>query len=299
MNPARLAFRHSRAVLLLTALVAAAGAVASFALPSSIYPPLQFPRVAVIAESGTLPGPSMVLTVARPIEQAIMEVPGIRRVRSRTFRGASEIFGQFDPATDMVVALQQVQNRVAEIRDALPADLQLTIERMTPETFPILALNVTGGLSSAELHDLAFYVIRPALTRVAGVGRVEVLASDTREIEVIVDPAKLVASNLIVEDVVAALKATNLLEPVGHYPSNGTQHLVIASGLWESSEQIAATPIVVKNGVALRATSPTRKAATRLRSPYRSRSARTSSTCAAISKRRSRSSRKRSRPASS
>jgi len=252
MNPARLAFRHSRAVLLLTALVAADGAVASLSLPSSIYPPLQFPRVAVIAESGTLPGPSMVLTVARPIEQAIMEVPGIRRVRSRTFRGASEIFGQFDPSTDMIVALQQVQNRVAEIRDQLPADLQLTIDRMTPETFPILALNVTGGLSSAELHDLAFYVIRPALTRVAGVGRVEVLASDTREIEVIVDPAKLVASNLIVEDIVAALKSTNLLEPVGHYPSSGTQHLVIASGLWESPEQIAATPIVVKNGVALR-----------------------------------------------
>ena len=64
----------------------------------------------------------MVLTVARPIEQAIMEVPGIRRVRSRTFRGASEIFGQFDPSTDMIVALQQVQNRVAEIRDTLPAE---------------------------------------------------------------------------------------------------------------------------------------------------------------------------------
>ena len=194
MNPAGLAFRHSRAVVLVTALVTAAGAVASTALPSSIYPPLQFPRVAVIAQSGTLPGSSMVLTVARPIEQAIMETPGIRRVRSRTFRGASEIFAQFDPATDMIVALQQVQNRIAEIREVLPADLELTIDRMTPETFPILAINLTGGLSSADLHDQGFYVIRPALSRVPGVGRIEVLSSDTREIEVIVDPAKLLAS---------------------------------------------------------------------------------------------------------
>ena len=54
-----------------------------------------------------------------------MEVPGIRRVRSRTFRGATEISAQFDPATDMVVALQQVQNRVAEIRGELPADTEL------------------------------------------------------------------------------------------------------------------------------------------------------------------------------
>ena len=101
MNPARLAFRHSRAVVLITALVAAAGAIASLALPSSIYPPLQFPRIGVIAQAGTLPGPTMVLNVSRPIEQALMEVPGIRRVRSRTFRGASEIFGQFDPSTNM------------------------------------------------------------------------------------------------------------------------------------------------------------------------------------------------------
>src|SRR5262249_45820509 len=158
----------------------------------------------------------------------------------------------FDPSTNMIVALQQVQNRVAEIREELPPDLQLTIERMTPETFPILALNLTGGLSSADLHDLGFYVIRPAITRVAGVGRVEVASSDTREIEVVVDPAKAVASNLTVPDIADALKATNILSPVGHFPVSGTQHLVIASGLWESAQQIAEAPIVSKNGTTLR-----------------------------------------------
>ncbi len=57
----------------------------------------------------------MMLAVTRPIEQALMEVPGIRRVRSKTFRGATEISAQFEPSTDMVVALQQVQSRVAEV----------------------------------------------------------------------------------------------------------------------------------------------------------------------------------------
>ena len=117
MNPARLATRHSRAVLLLTLLLAVAGAIASVSLPSSIYPPLRVPaHRRHRARRARTPARSMTLTVARPIEQAIMEVPGIRRVRSRTFRGATEISAQFEPATDMVVALQQVQNRVAEIR---------------------------------------------------------------------------------------------------------------------------------------------------------------------------------------
>ena len=89
----------------------------AFSLPSDIYPPLVFPRVVVIGHSGTTARRStMMLTVTRPIEQALMEVPGIRRVRSTTFRGATEISAQFDPATDMIVALQQAQGRVAEIR---------------------------------------------------------------------------------------------------------------------------------------------------------------------------------------
>jgi CzcA family heavy metal efflux pump len=252
MNPARFALRQSRAILLLTAFLALAGAVSYVSLPSSIYPPLEFPRVVVIAHSGSTPARSMTFTVARPMEQAIMEVPGIRRVRSRTFRGATEISAQFEPGTDTVVALQMVQSRIADIRDELPTDIELVVDRQTPAVFPIYSLNLTGALSSAELYDYAFYVIRPALSRVGGVGHVGVLASDTREIEVVVDPARLLAAQLTVDDVAVALKGANLLQPVGHYPENGLQRLVLASGLWQSLDDIAATPLVVKAGSTLR-----------------------------------------------
>lgn len=243
---------HSRAIVLITLLVSVAGAIAGFALPSSIYPPLQFPRVVVIAHAGTIPGRSMMLTVTRPIEQAVMEVPGVRRVRSRTFRGAAEISAQFEPATDMIVALQQVQNRLAEARGALPPDTELEVDRLTPAAFPIYSVNLSGGLSPADLHDYGFYVARPALARVPGVGKVEVLSSDTREMEVIVDPAKLMAAGLTVEDVSTALKTTNLLEPIGRFPEAGTQYLVLASGLWENAGQISNTPIVTRGGAVMK-----------------------------------------------
>src|SRR3954468_12620276 len=114
MTIGSVALRHGRAAVLISVALVVPGALAAFQLPSSIYPPLQFPRIVVIAHSGTLPAQSMTLTVTRPIEQAVMEVPGIRRVRSRSIRGAAEVSAQFDAATDMVVALQQVQNRVSE-----------------------------------------------------------------------------------------------------------------------------------------------------------------------------------------
>jgi CzcA family heavy metal efflux pump len=252
MNPARVASRHSRAVLLLTAFLTIAGGIASVGLPSSIYPPLQFPRIAVIAHAGTTPAPTMTLTVARPIEQALMEVPGIRRVRSRTFRGASEISAQFEPATDMIVALQQAQGHIADIRSILPAETDLTIDRLTPAAFPMYSFNLIGGLSAAELNDIGYYNIRPALSRVPGVGNVEVLSSDTREIEVVVDPGKLLAANLTVDDIAGALRDSNQLTPVARYPDNGLQHLVMASGLWDSAADIGNTPIIVKDGATLR-----------------------------------------------
>src|SRR4029079_18391635 len=97
MNVGALAVRHARAAALVAGALVVSGAIAAFALPSSIYPPLEFPRIAIIAHSGTLPPQSMMLTVARPIETAVMEVPGIRRVRSRSIRAAAEISAQLAP----------------------------------------------------------------------------------------------------------------------------------------------------------------------------------------------------------
>ena len=252
MTVAAAAARHSRAALLVTVALVVAGAIAAFTLPSSIYPPLQFPRIVIIARSGTLPPQSMTLTVTRPIETAVMEVPGIRRVRSRSIRGAAEISAQFDPATDMVVALQQVQNRLAEARGELPSDLDLTVERLTPAVFPILILSMTGSLPTPDLNDFATYVVKPELARVPGAGRIEVLSSDSREIEVALDPTRLSAAGLSVVDVADALKAQNQLLPVGRFPQSGQQHLSLASGLWQSPEQIADAPVLVKNGATIR-----------------------------------------------
>ena len=115
----------------------------------------------------------MMLTVTRPIEQAVMAVPGIRRVRSRSIRGAAEISAQFDPATDMVVALQQVQNRVAEItRRAAGRTPSSQIERLTPAIFPVFILSLTGALPTAgPATTTRTYVVKPELARVPGAGQ--------------------------------------------------------------------------------------------------------------------------------
>jgi CzcA family heavy metal efflux pump len=252
VSVAALTLRHSRAIALLAVALVVSGALAALALPSGIYPPLEFPRIVIVAHAGTLPPQSMSLIVTRPIEQVVMAVPGIRRVRSRSIRGAAEISAQFDPVTDMVVALQMVQNRVAEISGDLPAGTQLQIERMTPAIFPVFILSMTGTLPTPELYDYANFVVKPEMARVPGAGIIDVQASDTREIEVILDPAKLAAADLTVVDVSDALKAQNTVMPVGRFQESGLEHLSLASGLWKTVDQIAQAPVKVTHGAAIR-----------------------------------------------
>src|SRR5437762_6478541 len=143
----------------------------------------------------------------------------------------------------MVLALQMVQNRVAEVTGDLPPDTQLQIERMTPAIFPVFILSVTGTLPTTQLYDYANFVLKPEIARVPGAGTIEVQASDTREIEVILDPVRLGAADLTVVDVSDALNKQNTILPVGRFAESGQQHLALASGLGKNTDDIARAPV--------------------------------------------------------
>src|SRR5690242_15574213 len=209
MNFVRACRNNSRAVFLLTAALTLAGVISLFRLPSNIYPELNFPRIIVLIHSGDLSPDTMLLTVTRPIEEQVGTVLGARRVRSRTIRGAAEISVFFADNMDMQQALQLVQARVNEARAALPAETEIQVERLSPTVWPILSLVLNGNVPDADLRDYAVYNLRPALSRVPGVGQVEVDASDTREISVIVDPQKALAHRLSLPDIGDRLKASN------------------------------------------------------------------------------------------
>src|SRR3989449_7846137 len=111
MNVVRFCRENRYAVYLVTGFLVAAGLWAMFVLPSNIYPELNFPRIAILVHAGDLAPEAMLLTVTRPLEEAASTVLGVRRVRSRTIRGAAEISVLFKPDMDMQYALQLVQGR--------------------------------------------------------------------------------------------------------------------------------------------------------------------------------------------
>jgi CzcA family heavy metal efflux pump len=229
VNVARFASRHSRAILLGVVLLSAAGLYSMATLPSNIYPEVEFPRIQMVAHSGDLSPRIMQLAVTRPLEEAARTVLGVRRVRSKTIRGACEISVIFNPDADMPYALQLMQAKADEVKPELPAGTALVVERMTPSLFPIFSVNVTGGLPPADLRDLAVFQLRPLLSRVPGVANVEVLASEEREISVLVDPERLNAARVTIDQVADALRTTNQVVSVGRLAKDYRQYLVLTT----------------------------------------------------------------------
>lgn len=238
-----------RFVYLIVALLSVGGIFAALHLPSAIYPELTFPRVLIVAQGSALGARQMVFSVTRPIEEAVSIVPGVTRVHSRAIRGSSEISVTFANNTDMVYALQQVQARVNQVAGQLPPDLQLDVERLTPSVFPILSYNLEGG-DPATLYDIARYQLKPLLSRVPGVGRVDVQGSDVREIEVIADPARLAAQRLTYDDLATAIRQATGVSAVGRMPQDYKQYLIVSAREAHTPEDIAA--VVVGHGLRVR-----------------------------------------------
>ncbi len=252
MNIVAFCRRNSYALYLLTAFLTIAGLVAVFRLPSNIYPELNFPRIVILAHSGDLSPETMLLTVTRPLEESASTVQGIRRVRSKTIRGNTEISVLFNPDMDMQYALQLVQARTGEARSTLPADAEIQVERISPAVFPVLSLILNGNVPDADLHDDAFYILRPHFSRVPGVGIIQVQATDTREVSVIVDPQKMLAHRLSLVDISAELKATNQVNSVGRLSKDYLQYLVLTTGQFATLDDIRGTVVAIENGVPIR-----------------------------------------------
>jgi CzcA family heavy metal efflux pump len=238
-----------RFIYLVVGLLSVAGIYAALQLPSAIYPELAFPRILVVTEGSALDARQMVFTVTRPIEEAISIVPGVIRVRSRSIRGGAEIAITFADKADMIYALQQVQARVNQVRGQLPADLNIDVERMTPSLFPIISYNLEGG-DPGTLYDIARYQLKPLISRVPGVGRVDVQGSDIREVEVVADPARLASQRLTYDDLANAIRQSTNVAAVGRVAQDYKQYLIVSAMEAHTPEDIGA--VVIGKGLRVR-----------------------------------------------
>ncbi len=241
------------ATMMMVALVVL-GVVSYQRLAIDEYPDITYP--VVIAQT-SYPGASpevMMRDVSKPIEQALNTVQGIKEITSTSLEGVSIVRLQFELGVDVAAAQQDVQAKVARIRRSLPPDIQEPIIRhFDPNDSPIIAIGLTSRERPIrEITDLASEVAQPRFESIPGVGGVNVVGGNARQIRVQVDPSAMRAYGLSPSQLSAALQRENQEVPAGRIESGATQRLVRVTGRILDPQSFAQIPVAVRGGTPVR-----------------------------------------------
>ena len=245
--------RHARAILFSVAVLFISGVAAIYNLPVSLFPDVTFPRIVVLADNGEEPAERMMIEVTKPLEEVSSSIPGVKYIRSITGRGSTEISVGLDWHVNVQQTLQFLQGRIANIRNVLPSAASVRAEQMTVAVFPILGYSLTSDrVGPIELRDIALYQIRPALLRVKGIARVEILGGDTREFQVVLAPDQLSKYHLDAREVSGAIARTNELSGTGLVEDNDQLYLSLVSGVAHTVDDIGSEVVAVREGRPIR-----------------------------------------------
>jgi len=233
----------------MVALLCAAGLYAAWQLPIAVFPQTDFPRIVIIVDNGEAPASQTLVSVTRPIEEAMNGIPGIARIKSKTARGSSEINLYFDWSGNIIQELQLVQARMSQLISTLPPTAEIrNIERLTFAVFPVTGYSLTSDKrDQATLTDLATYVVRPQLARLPGVAIVGVAGGKTREFHVTINPEKLTAHNVSAQQVAEAIRNSNIIVSPGLIEENHQLELALVSGQAKRPDELNGIVVATVN----------------------------------------------------
>jgi len=238
--------QHSRPVIFLILTLGLLGAYLAFTIPVSVFPSTNFPRVLIAVDNGVMPIDQMLVTITRPLEEAVNSVPGLLTVRSITSRGSAEVDLYFRWDVDMFQTLQYVNAAISRVQPELPATAKIEAHRLTFAAFPIIGYSLTSDtMPQTKLWEMATYEMKPRLNRLEGVSTVIIQGGQEPEFQITPDPAKLLSASVTVTDILDAVRRTNLIDSPGLLERNHQLYLSLVNGQVHNPEEIANA--VVKN----------------------------------------------------
>lgn len=242
MNISAIAIRRPVFTVMVTTAILVLGLMGFRRLGSDLYPDVSFPAVVVtVPYPGASPSEVENLVV-KPIEDVVVSLNGIDRVRAFARDGSGSIVLMFNLGTDVTEAANELRERVTQVRYQLPAETkEPIIQRFDISAAPIMTYTLRGGGSLSKLRQYADDVLRPALEQVDGVAAVDVRGGAKREVSVELDRARIEALGLTPGAIVARLKAENLSVPAGHFDEGDREISVRTIAEFASVDQVRET----------------------------------------------------------
>ncbi len=208
-------------------------------LQTSLFPEITFPKIKIIADAGLQPVNKMMVTVTRPLENAIKQIPDLTDIRSITSRGSCEISAFVDWKANVDLSQQRIEGRINQIRNTLPAGIDITVEKMNPSILPVIGYSLESHvLSPIELKLLALYVIKPFLSQVEGVSDVRVIGGKSKEYWVQLDVQKMSTLSITPDAINNALAQTNFVKSNGYLADYRHLYLTVTDATINSLDDL-------------------------------------------------------------
>src|SRR5450755_1415313 len=237
---------HKNPVAVLLVLIIGGGLFAYSKMQTTLFPEISFPKIKIIADAGLQPVNKMMVRVTKPLENAIKQVPDLNTIRSITSRGSCEISAFLDWDADVDLSQQRIESKIAQIRNNLPAETQITVEKMNPSILPVIGYTLESREKSPiELKQLANYTIKPFLSQVQGVSEVRVIGGKMKEYWLELDARKMSALMITPDTISSALSQTNFIRTNGYLSDYRFLYLTTTDATVHSTDDIRN--IVIRN----------------------------------------------------
>ncbi|APC09565.1 efflux RND transporter permease subunit [Neomoorella thermoacetica] len=253
MNWSQAVIKRPVALTMVVLVVILMGVVSLSRLKVDLLPDMKLPYAAVITSYSGAGPEEIEKTVTRPLEDALGTVQGIKNIRSMSMSGSSVIILEFNWGQDMDFATLNMREKIDQIQSRLPDGVDKPmVMKMDPNMFPVMTLALHGDLDQQRLKDIAENTVKNRLERLDGVAAVNVTGGLEREIQVLVDPARLQTFGLSISQVVQALQTENITSSGGQVTDAGKKVLVRVNGEFNNLDQIRQVGLTTPGGAVVR-----------------------------------------------
>ncbi len=247
---------NNRMVVLALALVLVVwGIWTTVRMPIDVFPDLTAPTITIIADAHSLATEEVETLVTLPIETALNGVTGVRRVRSSSAPGVAIVYVEFEWDTDIFRARQLVNEKLQVARSSLPPDLPspvlAPISSIMGEIMFIAMKADNPAISPLLVRSTADWVVRRRLLAIPGVSQVIPIGGDVKQVQVLVDPTRLMTRGLTLKQVTDALRNSNQNVSGGFLDHGGQAYMIRGFGRVQRAEELKNVVVSVRNGTAM------------------------------------------------
>nr|WP_315420844.1 efflux RND transporter permease subunit [uncultured Pedobacter sp.] len=219
---------HKNPILAVLLIILVGGVYAFSELKTGLFPEITFPKIKIIADAELQPVDKMVVTVTRPLENAVKQVPDLQLVRSTTSRGSCELSAFMNPGADIDLSQQRIESQIAKISASLPAGVNISVEKMNPSILPVSGYSLEShNYSSVELKKIATYTVKPFLSQVDGVSEIRVIGGKSKEYWLELDVQKMQTLGIAPDQISNALSQTNFIKSNGYLTDHNYLYLSV------------------------------------------------------------------------